>query len=237
MTDKKSIIKVILAVSLVFVFAYYIYFVATIFERKDLRRGKATVHEIIPKKVVNQQGILGKEHNVTQRLQERRRSVQQKVTNVSDVNMQELRARHERLERLVQSSMTDPNTIIISPSEANDWRGVTRGELTARHERLDDDIYVSMTDPDETIISPSEANDWRGVTRGELTARHERLDDDIYVSMTDPDETIISPSEANDWQGVTRGELTARHERLDIEIENSMKNPKNIVFPQTGNVK
>ena len=70
-TDKKSIIKAILAVSLVFGLVYYIYFETTIFEHKDLRRGKATVHETIPKKVVNQQGILGKEHNVTQRLQER----------------------------------------------------------------------------------------------------------------------------------------------------------------------
>ena len=236
MISKDFVFKGILVISLMFGLGYCIYFmatvffIATVFEPKDHYKEKVKAHDTVSEKGLNKV-VLDKKPTDTLQLAEKQKAEQQAVTDNSSVGCKNLKTRHERLECLIQASMTDPDEIIIPPSAANDWRGVTRGELTARQEKLERLIQAGKTDPDEIIIPPSEANDWTGVTRGELTARQERLDGEIQVSMTDPDESIISPSESNEWQGVTRGELTARHKRLNIEIENSMKNPKNIVFP------
>ncbi len=238
-TFKKFIFKGILAVSLMFGVSFCIYFVMTVifmmtlFKPKDYPgEEKVTRNDTIFKKNPSR-AVTDRKPTDKLAPAEDRKVRRRTAPDTSGARY----ARHKRLDRLVQATMTDPDKIIIPPSEANDWRGVTSGELTARHERLDDEMRVSMTDPDEVVIPPSEANERRGVTRGELTARHERLDDEMQVTMTDPQEIIIPPSAANDWQGVRRGELTARHERLDTEIENAMKNPPNIVFPETESTK
>ena len=191
MTNKIAAIKILLTVSLVFCLAYLLYlittifFVTTIFEPENIRKESKMVLETISNKFGNQV------------LQNRKTPVQQKATNESDANMKKLNVRQERLKRLVQASMTDPDAIIIPPSQENNWRGVTRGELEARHKRLDAEIQASMTNPDAIIIPPSEANNWRGVTRGELTARQKKLDIDIENSMKSP--TIMaSPQTENE---------------------------------------
>ena len=238
MKIREYIYKGFLASSLLLGIGFCIYvvtsviFIMTLFETNDHpEQKKATQYDAIFKDVP---GGAVTDRKLTDELApvENKKSGQQIAPDTSSVaGHAEQKARQEQLEQLVQASMTNPDEIIVPPSEDNDWKGVTRGELEVRHERLDWEIFASMTDPNETIIPASEDNDGREVRRGELEIRHERLDAEINASMNDPAEMIILPSEDNDWQGVTRGELAARHKRLDTEIEQSSKNPPIMVFP------